>query len=435
MPISRKKLAARKRIRNQVHDAATGQFIEQHSASDDEYIWSSDNGYSTDSSDESYYNQKILKLGDISFVWTETDEKRKAPYLGNSTATYYRKHGPSGTYTKAAKGSLPITQYFTKQNLASAPPLSSSPNTSSFSPSFSTGYDGSGSNDAIGSDRDDDNRDGDNDYNILQPKLEDSKSTQEDETDIETDVEYDSIDETEIEYDSIGNDFDQRMKALEAVLSQNKKKITAYDYLKHRSIYEFFNNWKVKNMTCEVAAFNAAEKVYDKGVYCARAIRKWAKCWIENGTIPESLQGCHQKTKSFIDDEDVINNSLTFIRQNNGKITPKKYQQFINSVLFPKVEIMKTITLKTSRIWLKKIGLVPQSRKKGIYFDGHEREDVLEYRAKFLEEMKTFEQFMPTFVGNEMIQINPDISSNQQLHIFITHDECLFYANDDRPII
>ena len=96
---------------------------------------------------------------------------------------------------------------------------------------------------------------------------------------------------------------------------------------------------------------------------------------------------------------------------------------------------MKTITLKTSRIWLKKIGLVPQSRKKGIYFDGHEREDVLEYHAKFLEEMKTFEQFMSTFVGNEIIQINPKLSSNQQLHIFITHDECLFYANDNHPII
>ena len=172
MPISRKKLAARKRIRNQVHDAATSQFIEQYSASDDEYIWLSDNGYSTDSSDESYYNQKILKLGDISFIWTETDEKRKAPYLGNSTATYYRKHGPSGTYTKAAKGSLPITQYFTKQNLASAPSLSSSPNTSSFSPSFSTGYDSSSSNDAIGDNRDDDNRDGDNDYNILQKNFQ-----------------------------------------------------------------------------------------------------------------------------------------------------------------------------------------------------------------------------------------------------------------------
>src|SRR6266496_1897115 len=83
----------------------------------------------------------------------------------------------------------------------------------------------------------------------------------------------------------------------------------------------------------------------------------------------------------------------------------------------------------------QRIGLVPQSRKKGIYFDGHERDDVLEYHAKFLEEMKEFEQFMPTFVEDEIVQINPEISSNQQLHIFVIHDECLFYANDDHPII
>ena len=151
------------------------------------------------------------------------------------------------------------------------------------------------------------------------------------------------------------------MKALEAVLSQNKKKITAYDYLKHRSIYEFFNNWKVKNMTCEVAAFNAAEKVYDKGVYCARAIRKWAKSWIENGTIPESLQGCHQKVKSFIDDKDVIEKSLEFIREKEGKITPKLYRTFINDTLFSQMGIIATISEKTSRVWLRKLGFVPQS--------------------------------------------------------------------------
>ena len=66
-------------------------------------------------------------------------------------------------------------------------------------------------------------------------------------------------------------------------------------------------------MTCKDAALNAAEKVFDKGVYCARTIRKWAKNWIENKAIPVLLQGCHQKTKSFIDDEDIINNSLIFI--------------------------------------------------------------------------------------------------------------------------
>ena len=43
----------------------------------------------------------------------------------------------------------------------------------------------------------------------------------------------------------------------------------------------------------------------------------------------------------------------------------------------------KLISIKTSCIWLKKLGLKPQSRKKGIYFDGHKREDVIEYRKVF----------------------------------------------------
>src|SRR4051794_8564955 len=108
MPPSRKKLATKKRGKNQVRDINTGQFIEQYSASDDEFVSSSDgeyissDSYSTDSSDESYYAQKILKLGDISFSLTENDKIKKAPYIGNSTATYYRKYGPLGTFTKAA---------------------------------------------------------------------------------------------------------------------------------------------------------------------------------------------------------------------------------------------------------------------------------------------------------------------------------------------
>ena len=40
------------------------------------------------------------------------NKKKRAPYLGKSIATYYRKYGPSGKYTKAASGSLPLTQFF-----------------------------------------------------------------------------------------------------------------------------------------------------------------------------------------------------------------------------------------------------------------------------------------------------------------------------------
>ena len=42
---------------------------------------------------------------------------------------------------------------------------------------------------------------------------------------------------------------------------------------------------------------------------------------------------------------------------------------------------------------------------------------------------------MPKFVGDEMVQINPELPDGQKLYIFITHDESLFYSNDDRPTV
>jgi hypothetical protein len=124
----------------------------------------------------------------------------------------------------------------------------------------------------------------------------------------------------------------------------------------------------------------SAKTVYNKGSYKAQQIRYWAKSWIENQTLPESLQGRHQKIKSLIDDEDVIEKSLSYIRKNKGKITPKVYQEFVNIGLLPQLglnETRKTISITTSRIWLKKLGLKPQLRKKGVYFDGHEREESI----------------------------------------------------------
>ena len=96
--------------------------------------------------------------------------------------------------------------------------------------------------------------------------------------------------------------------------------------------------------------------------------------------------------------------------------------------------LRKSILTKTARVW-RKLGLNPQSQKKGIYFDRHEREDVLQYQIKFLEIMMEYEKLMPTFIGDEMQMVPPKLGNDERLHILITHDECLFYANDNRPII
>ena len=62
-------------------------------------------------------------------------------------------------------------------------------------------------------------------------------------------------------------------------------------------------------MTSIDASMKAASDIYEKGVYKSRVIRKCSSYWLNHGTLPKSLQGCHQKTKSFIDDEDVIEQS------------------------------------------------------------------------------------------------------------------------------
>ena len=75
MPISRKKLAAKKRLNYQLRNTDSGQFALQYSNSnsEDEYTPSlSDSDYSTDMSDEEYCTQRMLKLGEISFVLTGT---------------------------------------------------------------------------------------------------------------------------------------------------------------------------------------------------------------------------------------------------------------------------------------------------------------------------------------------------------------------------
>lgn len=67
-----------------------------------------------------------------------------------------------------------------------------------------------------------------------------------------------------------------------------------------------------------------------------------------------------------------------------------------------------------------------------MYFDGHERRDVVKYRSKFLEEMKILERRMTTYEGKKMEPVLPMLGIEERELIFITHDECIFYSNDGK---
>ena len=73
-----------------------------------------------------------------------------------------------------------------------------------------------------------------------------------------------------------------------------------------------------------------------------------------------------------------------------------------------------------------------------MFFDGHERKDVVEYRETFLSEMKSLLPYFVEFSDNGSIlsKVYPDDcavrGSDQRPIIMITHDESTFSANDGR---
>ncbi|CAG8546367.1 8018_t:CDS:2, partial [Scutellospora calospora] len=61
-----------------------------------------------------------------------------------------------------------------------------------------------------------------------------------------------------------------------------------------------------------------------------------------------------------------------------------------------------TISLNTAKNYLKELGYVYERVKKGIYIDGHKREEVVAYRKIFLERMSKLEPRMSVFSGDNM---------------------------------
>jgi hypothetical protein len=86
----------------------------------------------------------------------------------------------------------------------------------------------------------------------------------------------------------------------------------------------------------------------------------------------------------------------------------------------------------TIRAWLRRLSLEFITHKQGVYFDGHERQDVVAYRNEFLEQISTFENRMAQYSEDCETEILPELDHGQRRIVLVTHDESHFYANDGR---
>lgn len=135
-----------------------------------------------------------------------------------------------------------------------------------------------------------------------------------------------------------------------------------------------------------------------------------------------------------MNDED-INNS---IRQKLQQQRPEErnlvdLRKYINDELIPqKVGVPGAISISTLWKYMCEWGYLYRKFGKDIFFDGHERPDVIEYRKAWALRMLQYKSFMTAF-GEEDEVIEPVLADpSQQKLVLVTHDECTFYANDGK---
>ena len=151
-----------------------------------------------------------------------------------------------------------------------------------------------------------------------------------------------------------------------------------------------------------------------------------------NIQFKDTQQGKYER-QCVLSDEDLRSRASQWVRENafkKGKsnMTSPMFCEYVNNDLllvhhlsqhFP-----RTISLYTAVHWLHQLGFKPVSHKKGVYIDGHKREDVVKHRKEFLTNVKQLQETQqpPPSCGGTPSRYNLLLLSlASSLHLYSIH--------------
>ena len=182
-----------------------------------------------------------------------------------------------------------------------------------------------------------------------------------------------------------------------------------------------------------------AAKAAGHGVNHARNLRTWIRRFLTNGKLPLHRYGTYHS--SVLEDEDFAQN----IQLHLVEIAKKGYiraQDVVDFVATPEMQEKlakmgkpRGITRRTAQRWLKKLSWRYTKKRNGMYIDGHEREDVVEYRKAFVTRWKEYEKRFVIYDNDGHEISRPEgfaVPGVRFRLILVTHDESTFYENDRR---
>ena len=182
-----------------------------------------------------------------------------------------------------------------------------------------------------------------------------------------------------------------------------------------------------------------------------RTVRNWTRRFESTGELPKSCRGYNQKITSLVYDEDFMTKCGEWLHvQTKNKRAPQLFQNYLNTELLPMITgaVKTSVSLSSATRWMKRIGYRYGMWKKAVYTDGHERDDVKRYREKFCAEFLRYTEIvvvrihvqfaanrhssqMRFYRGECMDQIEMPVDIAAPEVVWVTHDESVFYANDD----
>jgi hypothetical protein len=179
-------------------------------------------------------------------------------------------------------------------------------------------------------------------------------------------------------------------------------------------------------------------KSQGQGPNHARNLRTWTHNFLHRGKLPLHRYG--RFSCSILNDEDFAQEIQLHLLEvaKNGYVYA---QDVVDYVAKPETQERlgakkTTISLSTAQRWMRKLDWRYGRKKNGMYIDGHEREDVVQYRKEFLARWKDYEKRMVIYNNDGNVDSTPKGFTVPQGHRFrlvlVTHDESTFYANDRR---
>ena len=185
----------------------------------------------------------------------------------------------------------------------------------------------------------------------------------------------------------------------------------------------------------------AAERAADCTGFCTKSICAWATSFMlsqylrgsdnsSDENISDQLASdrghCSTYMSSLFHDETFQLEARQFVRKNScikgqPNLTRAMFSQWVNE------KYGTEISDETARSWLAKLGFKRIHHQKSVYFDGHDRDDVVLYREEFLKAMDELDKKSLTVYEN-----TPELEEGEKSLIRVVHDESTYFANSDQ---